>query len=451
MDNKIVKDNSLVKETLKIAWPAIVESVFIVIVGMVDTYMVSPLGKVAIASISLANQPKILIYIIFFAANVAISALIARRKGGDKRQEAHELFMTGMVYTVVAGIILTFVCVVFAEPIIVIFGGNEETTDITVMYFRIIMGGMLTNLIMMYINSSLRGCGNTKITLQTNVVGNIINIFCNYLLIEGHLGFPALGVAGAGIATVIGQTVASIMCIVAICRGKSYIQYKFIKENKIRPTKDAGMALLKMGGNITTEMLLTRIGFALTSMITVRIGTDPYAAHAVGMHFMNLGFAFGDGMQMAAVSLIGMSLGAKDKLKAKKIGVIAQKTGLIISVIMVAILLVFGRILYGLYFDQDYMLDMCMMINLFIAVIMPIQISKIIFNGVLRGAGDVKYTLYASAFSVTLVQPIVSYLLVMILGLGLKGVWLSILVTQAVQFFCFALRYKSGKWTEKEI
>lgn len=445
------RKNSLIRETFRIAWPAVVESVFIVLVGMLDTYMVSPIGKQAIAAISLANQPKILVCIIFFAANSAISALIARRKGAEEKGQAHTMYVTGLLFTVVAGIILSILCVVFARPIIQLFGGNEETTPIAVQYFRIIMGGMLFNLIMMYTNAALRGCGNTKITLQTNVSGNLVNILFNYLLIEGHLGFPALGAAGAGIATVTGQIVACAMCVMALFRAESYIRLSVIKENKIRPTKEAFMHLVRMGGNITCEMLLTRIGFAITAMITARIGTDPYAAHAVGMHFMNLGFAFGDGMQMAAVSLIGMSLGAKDKEKAKKISILAQKMGLCMSAAMVVILLLFARALYGFYFEESYMLDMCMMINGFIAVIMPIQVSKIIFNGVLRGAGDVKYTLYASAFSVTLIQPIVSYILVLVLGYGLKGVWLSILTTQTAQFLCFSLRYKSGKWTDKVI
>jgi Na+-driven multidrug efflux pump len=206
-----------------------------------------------------------------------------------------------------------------------------------------------------------------------------------------------------------------------------------------------------MGGNITCEMLLTRIGFAINAMITARIGTDPYAAHAVGMHFMNLGFAFGDGMQAAAVSLIGVSLGARDKAKARRISILTQKMGLCMSAAVVVFLMLFARSLYGFYFSEAYMLDMCMLINGFIAVIMPIQVSKIIFNGVLRGAGDVKYTLYASAFSVTLLQPIVSYILVIIAGLGLTGVWLSILATQVAQFLCAGLRYKSGKWAEKVI
>jgi Na+-driven multidrug efflux pump len=121
------------------------------------------------------------------------------------------------------------------------------------------------------------------------------------------------------------------------------------------------------------------------------------------------------------------------------------------SAAMVGFLLLFARSLYGFYFQESYMLDMCMIINGFIAVIMPIQVSKIIFNGILRGAGDVKYTLYASAFSVTLFQPLVSYLLVIIFGLGLTGVWISILATQTAQFLCFGLRYKSGKWAKKVI
>lgn len=309
-----------------IAWPAVVESVFIVLVGMLDTYMVSPLGKQVISGISLANQPKILIYIVFFAANAAISPLIARRKGSDNKYEAHVMYMTGLLYTLVAGIALSIVCVVFAEPIILLFGGNADTTPIAVLYFRIIMGGMLFNLLMMYTNAALRGCGNTKITLQTNVIGNIANIVFNYLLIEGRWGFPALGAAGAGVATVIGQMIACIMCIIALLGNESYIQVRFLKEKKIWPTKETFQALGKMGGNITCEMLLTRIGFAVNAMITARIGTEPYAAHSVGMHFMNLGFAFGDGMQMAAVSLIGMNLGAKNKENAKKISIIAQKT-----------------------------------------------------------------------------------------------------------------------------
>ena len=86
------KENSLVKETFQVAWPAVVESVFIVLVGMLDTYMVSPIGKQAIAGITLANQPKILIYIVFFAANAAIAALIARRKGAEDKEKAHTMY-----------------------------------------------------------------------------------------------------------------------------------------------------------------------------------------------------------------------------------------------------------------------------------------------------------------------------------------------------------------------
>ena len=91
------------------------------------------------------------------------------------------------------------------------------------------------------------------------------------------------------------------------------------------------------------------------------------------------------------------------------------------------------------------------LICIFIAVIMPIQVSKIIFNGALRGAGDVKFTLFASSFSVTLIQPILAQFLIQFLGWGLYGVWTSILVSQLLQFILFSLRFKSGKWRDKKV
>lgn len=129
-------------------------------------------------------------------------------------------------------------------------------------------------------------------------------VFCNYLLINGNLGFPALGAAGAAIATVIGTVVACVMSILSLGKKDGYVSWSYIVQKHIRPTLVAVKDLASMGTNILGELLLTRVGFMLTAIMTARIGTDPFAAYHVGMNFMNLGFAFGDGMQMATVALI---------------------------------------------------------------------------------------------------------------------------------------------------
>ena len=307
------------------------------------------------------------------------------------------------------------------------------------------------NIISLYINAAQKGSGRTKIAMYTNVTSNIVNIFCNYLLIDGHLGFPALGIQGAAIATVIGTVIACFMSIISVFKKDSYIYLPYIIKEHIRPAMEEITVLAKMGLNFLGEMLMTRVGFMATAILTAKLGTDPYAAHQVGMNFLNIGFAFGDGMQIAAVALVGRSLGEKNIDKAKEYAKITQKVGLVISLCLSAVFAFLGKPLFGLFFKQEHMMAMGVMICIFIAVIMPIQICKIINSGVLRGAGDVKFTLFQSVFSITLVQPLSTWLLMMYLKLGLTGVWGSILLTQFLQCVLLGGRYLSNKWTTKKI
>ena len=203
-----------VRITLNIAWPSIVESFFVAFAGLVDSLMVSSLGSYAVAAVGLTTQPKFVGLSVFFAANVAVSALVARRRGEEKPSEANRILSTAIAFILVVSVILSVLLVTFASPIIRLCGSTPETHDSAVAYFRIIMGGMIFNCIQMGINSAQRGAGNTKITMRTNVTSNSINIIFNYLLIGGHFGFPALGIHGAALATVLSQAVS---CIWVLC------------------------------------------------------------------------------------------------------------------------------------------------------------------------------------------------------------------------------------------
>ena len=196
------------------AWPAIIESFFVAFAGLVDSFMVSRLGSYAVAAVGLTTQPKFVGLAMFFAVNVSISALVARRYGEKDKKDANRVFVTAMRFVIIASIILSVIFVVGADPIIELCGATQDgekeiaTHEAAVAYFRIIMGGMIFNCVQMAINSAQRGSGNTKITMRTNVTSNAVNIVLNYLLIEGHCGFPAWGIKGAAIATVISQVLA---------------------------------------------------------------------------------------------------------------------------------------------------------------------------------------------------------------------------------------------------
>ncbi len=435
------------KETFRIAWPSVTESVLIVLAGMVDTYMVSTLGKASVAGVGVTNQPKYFAYTMFYALNTAIASMVARRLGQQRRKDANGMFLTALVFVTVVSIVMGLLCVIFAQPILLLFGANPQTLPMAVPYWNIVMGFSVFNLVSMYINAAQRGCGNTRIAMTTNLTSNIVNVIMNYLLINGHCGFPALGINGAAIATVLGTVVAFFMSVRSLFKKDSFVQAQYIRAEAIRPGRESVKELVPMSGTLLSENLMTRLGFAITGALTARIGTDPYSAHIVGMTFMNLGFAFGDGLQSAMVALVGKSVGENNPAKAKSYVRSGQKFGLVISVIVAALMLVLDKQIFGLYFPNDpVMLEYGQLISRFIAVIMPIQVAKIVFNGMLRGAGDVRFTLIGSTIGVTIVQSILMYFLIIRMRTGLTGVWVSILISQAVQLALFSWRYFSGRW-----
>lgn len=296
---------------VNMAWPAIVESFFIAFAGLVDSLMVSSLGSYAVAAVGLTTQPKLLGLAFFFALNVSISALVARRRGEQRQSAANETLVTALVFIILAAAAFSVGFVAFASPIIHLCGSTAETHNGAVTYFRIIMGGMIFNCIQMGINSAQRGAGNTKITMRTNVTSNTINIILNYLLINGHFGFPALGIQGAALATVTGTVVGCVMSILSITKQDGFLNLGYILKNKIKPTIAAFISLVRVGYSVFFEQVFMRIGFMMTAIMAAKQGTDAMAAHQVGMNIMSLSFAFGDGLQSAAVALIGRSLGAK--------------------------------------------------------------------------------------------------------------------------------------------
>ena len=139
MSETVLNERSIRRETFEIAWPSVVESVLVALTGMVDTYMVAGLGKASVAAIGVTNQPKYFVFTTFFALNVAISSLVARRVGEKKRYEANGVFLTGFYFVVGLAIVLSILCVAAAEPFMRLCGANAETISLSVLYCRIVM------------------------------------------------------------------------------------------------------------------------------------------------------------------------------------------------------------------------------------------------------------------------------------------------------------------------
>lgn len=309
--NGWVEQKKELTKVLKIAWPAVFESFFISLAGMIDVYMVSGLGSEAVASVGLTTQPKFLGLSLFFAMNVAIAAIVARRTGEKDKRRANETLAEAILLTILFGAVITVACVSLAGWLMEKCGSAPDTHDGAVIYFQIIMGGMIFNIISMVINAAQRGAGNTKIAMYTNTISSIVNIIGNYLLIGGHLGFPKLGIRGAALATVLGTVVGCTISVMSLFRKDSFLSIPYIIKEGLWKRFESVKIILKLSSSTFVEQILMRIGFMSTAVMAADMGTAAMAAHQVGMNALSLSFSFGDGMQAAAVALIGQSLGSK--------------------------------------------------------------------------------------------------------------------------------------------
>lgn len=451
MPRKMGASKNIVKETLQMAWPAVCESFFVSLAGMIDSLMVSSIGSYAVAAVGLTTQPKFMGLAFFIAVNVAISALVARRRGEQKKEEANRILVTAVVLILAAVVVVSVLCVLFANQIIRFCGSAQDTHSTAVIYFRIIMGGMVFNVISMGINAAQRGAGNTMIAMRTNVTSNVVNVIGNYLLINGHLGFPALGIYGAAIATVFGTVVACIMSICSLLSNDTFVSIPYIIKMRIQVSSQTLFHIIKVGYSVFIEQVLMRIGFMSTAMMAAGMGTDAMAAHQVGMNILGLTFSFGDGMQVAAVALIGRSLGEGFPQKAKEYGKVCRRIGMCISIVLAIVYLLGGETLYRMFFEESNIVAYGVQIIHVIIVIVLFQVSQVIYMGCLRGAGDTTYTAIASTISVTIIRTLFSYLCGIVFAWGITGIWLGVLADQISRFLFASIRFKTGKWTKIKI
>ncbi len=442
---------TLYKTAIDMAWPSIIESFFGAFTGLVDSLMVSSLGASAVAAVGLTAQPKFLFLSLFFAVNVATAALVARRKGEEDRASANRVLVTALLLSAALVVFVSLASVLLSDPILRWSGSETDSHAGAVAYYRIVMGGVVFSAFSMVINAAQRGAGNTRIAMRTNTVSNLLNIVFNYLLINGRFGFPAMGIEGAALATVLGTVVACWMSFASILKPDGFLSLPYALKERIRATGKVLAGIVRLGYSVVVEQMLMRVGFFATAIMAAKQGTAGMAAHQVGMNILGLSFSFGDGLQAAAVALIGRSLGQESPDLAKRYGRACRIIGGAISAVLMVFYFLGGGMLYRLFFDDPQIVAIGVDIMRVIMFITMFQIGQVVYMGSLRGAGDTAYTAFASMVSVTVVRSVFGYVFCYPLGLGMVGIWLGVLADQISRYLFGMLRFRAGKWVNIKI
>ncbi len=437
-------------KSLSLAWPSALESVLVALVSSVDTMMVSGLGPKAISAVGVTGQPRMLMMVGILSLNMGVTAVVARRRGeGDMEGAARTLKQSLWLNLILGAIMVAFSCFL-TEPIMRLAGAQDEYIADSVAYFRIIMSGQFFACIGMTINAAQRGCGNTKVSMRSNVTANLVNIVFNYFLINGHWFFPKLGVVGAAIATAIGHMVAFFMALYSVVHPHKG-ELSIVDGGTWAFDKKTLGSVSKVATGALTEQISLRVGLFAFSSIIARLGTIQFATHQVSMSLSQLIFSFADGLGVASSSLVGQGLGMKRPDLSTIYGKIGQRCSMIIGVTLSALLVIFRRQLYGLFTDDAEVLALGMKLCYFVAGVCMIQTSQVVISGCLRGAGDSRYVAVTSLLSIGTFRVGLSYLLCYPLGIGVYGAWIGFLVDQCTRLVLNYTRFHRGGWTKIEL
>ncbi|MBQ9832167.1 MAG: MATE family efflux transporter [Clostridia bacterium] len=437
------------KRCIKTAWPAAVESVFIALMGLIDTFMVSRLGETAISAVGITTQPKFLFMALIFALNIGVTAVIARLKGEGDNIGCRRTLTTGIIISTVISAIMTVIAFFFSRPILLLAGAQDSFLEDANDYFLIIMIGQFFNCISTTINAAQRGIGNTKIAMITNTAANILNIIFNALLINGLWIFPRLGVKGAAIATTIGNIAAFLLSMACILNRKNEISV--ISRGILKYDRRIISGTVRIGSSGLVEQVFMRIGFFTFAALIANLGDIPFATHQICMNILHISFAMADGFSVAATGLVGQSLGEKRPDCAMIYAKACQRFTVIISAVLFIFFLCLRRELILIFSDTPQVVELGSIIVVIIAVTGFFQTSQFVLSGSLKGAGDSKYLAIISFVGTTIIRPVISWLLCYPLSFGLIGAWLGMFVEQVVRLILNSVRFSNGKWAQIKV
>lgn len=428
--------------------PLIIEQVLMVSIGMADTVMIASAGESAVSAISLVDSITILI-VQLFAAFATGGAVVASQYLGNKdHASANAAAKQLILLSLLASITLLILCMPFRRQIISFIFGSIETSVLEggATYFIYIL---LSLPFLAAYNASaalFRSMGNSKISLWVSLVMNLVNVAGNaYFIFALHLG-----VIGAGLGTLLSRIIGSAIILALLTDPTNQISVRNYRHWSLR--WDMIKRILHIGIPNGIEGSVFQIGKLLVQGFIAAFGTASIAANAIANSVASFVNIPGGAIGLASITVIGQAVGAKRPDQAvfygKKLLFAAY-----IAMIAVAIpVFIFAPKIVPIFNLSAEATELASNVirsaMIFSSILWPTAFSLPNF---LRAAGDAKFTMVVSMVSMWASRVGMSYLLAIVFGWGIYGVWFGMYIDWIFRSICFITRFARGKWKTKRV
>lgn len=404
--------------------------------GIIDSIMVGHFGTTELAAVSFANSIFFTVMVFAFGALMGVTPLVGYAFVQQKDERGGTLFRSGFLFAVVLSLVLTALLAAF-YLVIPLMGQDESLVRVATPYYFLATASTLPFLLGHYAKQFLEGLGNTFAAMVVTITLNLVNIPLNWIFIFGHLGAPAMGAAGAGVATLIIRILQPICLFAVIWFIPRWRKYMGLGKCTIRNAWEVARLGLPIGLQQTMEIL------AFTGSVTLVgwISKEAVAAHQIANHLSDLTFMVSCGIGAATTIRVAHQYGAGKIYEMRMAAKASLHLGLVWSLFGAAVM-IGGCKLIPLAFTSDpEVIEIASALLILSGLFQISDAMQCIGGAMLRGIADVKVPVVIAFVAYILIALPLGYLLMFPCGMGVRGMWVAFIVGLTLAAILLHLRF----------
>ena len=433
------------KRNLDLAVPVMITQAGQMVVQLADNIMVGHLGTAQFAGVSLANSIFVIGMVFCIGFTQGLIPLAGQSYGKGNHREVAGYFKNAFILdTFMCGAVTALMFSLI--PLMHYMGQDEDILEYTIAYYRINVLSLIPFIFFFAIRNFSEGIGITKYAMYITIASNMLNIFLNWVLIFGKLGFPDMGVRGAALSTLISRILMFISFAVLIRSINPYKKYlKFIRKPYIEREKIK--ELLRTSIPISLQGLVEVSAFSLSSIMVGWFGKVALAAHQIALTTSTFSFMITQGIGAAATIRVSHQFGKKDYPATRKAGFAAVHLS-IAYMGLAGLLYILLRNYIPMIFTQDTaVIHIAAQLLVVTAGFQIFDATQLAGIASLRALSDVKVPLFLSIVSYYFVCLPSGYICGRVLGLGPIGIWIGLM--SGLMFAAALFLYRFNKITKR--